>query len=171
MPILDEVRVFYQGAEVARHARCFERRQLICQDEHLLEAKTLRRRQTKTAMEEDFDRLGEAAQTFHLKLLSRPVKPQVHLRRLIKLAQLYGREEVLAAIEQANQYETYDAQYVEAILHQQRRQRELPSPTEVLPVRSEWLDETDYEPPDPAYYDQLLEDDNDTPDESTTEEA
>jgi hypothetical protein len=158
------VQVFHQGAEVACHTRCFERQQLICQDAHLLEAKTLRRRQAKTAVEEEFDRLGDAAQTFHLNLLSRPLKPQVHLRRLIKLAQLYGREDVLAAIEQANQYETYDAQYVEAILHQQRRQRELPSPTEVLPARSEWLDETDYEPPDPAHYDQLLEDDNDAPD-------
>jgi transposase len=155
-----QVRVFHQGAEVACHARCFQRQQLICQDEHLLEAKTLRRRQSKTAVEEEFDRLGEAARTFHLRLLSRPLKPQVHLRRLIKLAHLYGREDVLAAIEQANQYETYDAQYVEAILYQQRRQRELPSPTEVLPARSEWLDETDYEPPDPAHYDRLFEDDD-----------
>jgi len=152
-----QVRVFYQGQEMACHARCFERRQLICQDEHLLEAKTLQRRQTKNAVEEEFDRLGEAAQTFHLKLLSRPVKPLVHLRRLLKLARLYGPEEVLAAIEQANQYETYDAEYVEAIVHQQRRQRELPSPTEVLPVRSQWLEETDYTPPDPARYDRLLE--------------
>ena len=38
-------------------------------------------------------------------------------------------------MEQALQYETYDADYVEAIVHQQRRQRELPSPTEVLPQR------------------------------------
>ena len=159
------VRVFYQGAEVARHARSFERRQLIRQDEHLLEAKALRRRQTKTALEEEFDRLGDAAQTFHLQLLSRPFKAHVHLRRLIKLVRLYGRKDVLAAIAQANQYETYDAQYVEAILHQQRRQQALPSPTEVLPVRREWLDETDYEPPDPAIYDQLWADDSDTFDE------
>lgn len=165
------VRVFHQGVEVARHARCFERRQRICLDEHLLEAKKLRRRQAKTAVEADFDHLGEAAQTFHLKLLSRPAKPQVHLRRLLKLVRLYGREDVLAAIEQANHYETYDAQYVEAILHQRRRQRELPSPTEVLPVRSEWLEETDYEAPDPAYYDQLYEDDHEAPDGGTTKEG
>jgi hypothetical protein len=155
------IRVFHQGAEVACHPRCFERQQLICQEAHLLEAKTLRRRQAKTAVEEEFDRLGDAARIFHLNLLSRPLKPQVHLRRLIKLAQLYGREDVLVAIEQANQYETYDAQYVEAILHQQRRQRELPSPTEIRPIRSEWLDETDYETPDPAHYDQFFEDHND----------
>ena len=154
------VRVLYQGEQVACHARCFKRRQLICLDEHLLEAKTSRRRQTKNSVEEAFDNLGEAAKTFHLKLLSRPVKPLVHLRRLLKLAQLYGREEVLTAIEQANQYETYDADYVEALVHQQRRQRELPSPTEVLPVRPEWIDETDYDSPDPAWYDRLFEDDD-----------
>jgi hypothetical protein len=165
-----QVRVLYQGGEVACHVRCFERRQLICQDEHLLEAKTLRRRRTKNAVEEEFDLLGETARAFHLKLLMRPVKPLVHLRRLLKLAQLYGREDVLAAIEQANQYETYDAEYVEAIVHQQRRQRELPSPTEVLPVQNQWLEETDYDPPDPACYDRLLEED-DSPDGLSAEEA
>jgi hypothetical protein len=166
-----QVRVLYQGQEVACHSRCFERRQLICQDEHLLETKTLRRRQTKNAVEEEFDRLGEAAQTFHLKLLSRPVKPLVHLRRLLKLARLYGPEDVLAAIEQANQYETYDADYVEAIVHQQRRQRELPSPTEVLPVQRHWLEETDYDSPDPACYDRLLEKDDNSPDDLKDEKA
>jgi hypothetical protein len=154
-----QVRVHHQGGEVACHARCFERGQLIRQDEHLLQARTMRRRQTKNAVEEAFFALGPAAQTFHLKLLSRPVKPLVHLRRLLKLVHLYGRGEVLAAIEQALQYETYDADYVEAIVHQQRRRRELPSPTEVLPQRAEWIEETDYEPPDPASYDRLLEND------------
>jgi len=165
------VRVLYQGQEVASHPRCFERRQLIVQDEHLLEAKTLRRRQTKNAVEEEFDRLGEAAQTFHLKLLSQPVKPLVHLRRLLKLARLYGSEDVLAAIKHANEYETYDAEYVEAIVHQQRRQRELPSPTEVRPVRRQWLEETDYDAPDPASYDRLLEKDDDSPGDSNPQEA
>jgi transposase len=166
-----QVRVLYQGQEVACHTRCFERRQLIRLDEHLLETKTLRRRQTKNAVEEEFDRLGEAAQTFRLKLLSRPVKPLVHLRRLLKLARLYGPEDVLAAIEQANEYETYDADYVEAIVHQQRRQRELPSPTEVLPVQRHWLEETDYDSPDPACYDRLLEKGDDSPDDLKNEKA
>ena len=79
---------------------------------------------------------------------------------MLKLAQLYGRGDVLAAIEQALLLETYDAGYVEAILHQQRRQRELPSPTEVLPRRAEWIEETDYEAADPASYDRLLEKDD-----------
>lgn len=118
------------------------------------------RRQTKNHVEEAFAGLGPAAQTFHLKLLTRPVKPLVHLRRLLKLVHLYGRQEVLAAVEQALQYETYDAGYVETIMHQLRRQRELPSPTKVLPQRPEWIEEIDYEPPDPASYDHLSEKDD-----------
>ena len=48
---------------------------------------------------------------------------------------------------------------------------ELPSPTEVLPVQSQWLDETDYTSPDPACYDRLLEKDDDSPDDLNAEEA
>ena len=118
----------------------------------------MKRRQRKNSVEEAFAALGEAAQSFHWKLLGQPVKPLTHLRRLLKLVALYGRDEVLPAIEQAIEYETYDASYVEAILHQRRRQRELPSPTEVLPRCPEWIEETDYEPTDPASYDRLLED-------------
>jgi hypothetical protein len=81
----------------------------------------------------------------------------VHLRRILKLVNLYGPSEVLAAIEHAIRYETYDAGYVEAILHQRRRQRDLPSPTEVRPRCPEWLTDTDYEVPDPASYDRLFD--------------
>jgi hypothetical protein len=55
----------------------------------------------------------------------------------------------------ANQYQTYDAAYVETILLQERRRRELPSPTQVRPQRAELIEETDLEEPDPAIYDRL----------------
>jgi hypothetical protein len=86
------------------------------------------------------------------------VKTTVHLRRLLQLARLYGRADVLAAIAQANQYQTFDAAYVESLLMQARRRRELPSPTEVRPKRAELLEETDLDEPDPADYDRLYDD-------------
>lgn len=39
-----ELRVVYQGREVARHLRSYDRGQLICQTAHRLEALKLRRR-------------------------------------------------------------------------------------------------------------------------------
>ena len=85
-------------------------------------------------VEDTFDALGEVARLFHLELRRRPVRTCVHLRRLLHLVHLYGRQEVVAALAKAHEYQTYDAAYVETILLQERRRRELPSPTQVRPA-------------------------------------
>ena len=153
-----QVRILYQGREIACHARCYERGQLILDTAHHLQALKMRTRIRAHQLEDSFDALGEEAQKFHLQLRRRPVKTAVHLRRLLKLVRLYGRREVVAAIARANEYQTYDAAYVETILLQERRRRELPSPTEVRPERKELIEEIDLDEPDPAVYDRLCDD-------------
>lgn len=150
-----QVRIFYQGAEVACHARCYQRGQLVCQTEHQLAALKMRSRARANQVEEAFDALGPQARTFHLELRKRPLKTTVHLRRLLNLVRLYGRRDVLAAIEQAIAYQTYDAAYVETLLLQERRRRELPSPTPLLPRRRDLMEEIDLEEPDPGAYDRF----------------
>jgi hypothetical protein len=79
----------------------------------------------------------------------------------------------LASIARALEYQTYDAAYVETILLQERRRRELPSPTPLRPKRQELIDEIDVAPSDPATYDRLfgLSDVDENPkDESLTDE-
>jgi transposase len=149
------VRVIYQGTERACHPRCYERRQLIVQVDHRLEALKQQRRTRATQVEETFDALGPRAREFHLELCKRPVKTTVHLRRLLNLVRLYGREDLLAAIDQAIEYGTYDAAYVETLLLQERRRRELPSPTPLRPKRQDLIDDIDLEEPDPGFYDRL----------------
>ena len=89
-----------------------------------------------------------------------------HLRRLLKLARLYGPAEVVAALARAAQLGTYDAAYVENLLLAERRRRQLPSPTLPTPQRRELIDEIQLDPADPAVYDRLFqlpsEDDHDT---------
>lgn len=156
-----QVRVVYQGREVARHARCYDRGQLILQEEHQLQALKMRRRVRREKIEETFDALGEKPRKFHLALRRRPVRTTDHLRRLLELMRLYGRQDVLAAIAQAHEYQTYDAAYVETILLQERRRRELPSPTQPRPQRQELVDEIDLEEPDPGAYDRFCDDRDD----------
>ena len=157
----DEVRILDQGQVVARHERCYEKGQLRVHPDHRLAALKLRRRGQADQREEEFDALGPAAREFHLKLLTMPVKPTVHLRRLLALVRLYGRKEVLAAISQALQYQTYDAAYVEALVLQRRRRRELPSPTPLQPKRRELIEDIHLEEPDPAHYDRFCGDSKD----------
>jgi hypothetical protein len=149
------VRVIHRGREVACHVRCYDRGQVIRDPKHCLEALQQRRRIRAHQVEQSFDALGKEAQAFHLALRRQPVKTHVHLRRLLHLVRLYGRQEVVAAIVRANAYQTHDAAYVETILLQERRRRELPSPTQVRPRREELVDEIDLEEPDPGAYDRF----------------
>ena len=150
-----EVRIVHQGQVVARHARCYQRRQLIVLPDHRLAALALSRRSRSSALEQAFDALGPEARQFHLHLRKQPVKTGVHLRRLLNLARLYGRAELLGAISRALELATYDAAYVENLLLAERRRRQLPTPTLPTPKRRELIDEIDLEPTDPSVYDRF----------------
>jgi hypothetical protein len=151
----DEIRLLHKGQVVAQHVRCYERRQLIVSPDHRLAALALRKRSRGTAVENEFDALGPAARQFHLHLKSQPVKTGVHLRRLLGLAQLYGRAELLSAVSRALELAAYDAAYVENLLLAERRRRQLPTPTLPAPRRRELIDEIDLEPADPAIYERF----------------
>ncbi len=159
----DELRLLHEGQVVAQHVRCYERGQLIVLPDHRLAALALRQRSRSTALEQEFDALGPEARQFHLHLNSQPVKTGVHLRRLLGLAQLYGRGRGAGRHRRALELATYDAAYVENLLLAERRRRQLPTPTLPTPKRRELIDEIELEPADPALYDRFC---NDTEEDS-----
>lgn len=160
-----ELLVLHEGQVIARHVRCYDRGQRVILPDHRLAALERRQRSGPSSLEQEFDALGAVARQFHLELKSRPVKTSVHLRRLLKLAQLYGPQEVVAALARASQLGTYDAAYVENLLLAERRRQQLPTPTLPTPQRRELIDEVQLDPSDPALYDRLFqlpsEDDHD----------
>jgi hypothetical protein len=151
----DELRLLHEGQVVAQHVRSYQRGQLLVLPEHRLAALSLRQRPRQQALTQEFDAWGPEAREFHLRLNSRPVKTGIHVRRLLNLAQLYGRTEVLAAISHALALATYDAACVENLLLAQRRRRQLPTPTLPTPKRRELIDDIELEPADPALYDRF----------------
>jgi transposase len=151
----NELRLLHEGQVVAQHVRSYERGQWLVLPEHRLAALSLRQRPHQQALEQEFDSWGPQARAFHLGLDSRPVKTGVHVRRLLGLAKLYGRTEVLAAIGRALELATYDAASVENLLLAQRRRRQLPTPTLPTPQRRELIDDIELEPADPALYDRF----------------
>ena len=154
-----QVRILYQGETVACHPRCYGRRMLVADPAHQAEAVRMRSRRTASQLEESFLALGDEAHQFHLQLCKQPVRPSVHIKRIMELVRLYGRESVLSAIRVAIGYETCDAAYVETILHQQRRKQSLPSPTAVQPRRKELID-LELDIPDPSKYDRFTKDED-----------
>ena len=158
----DELRLLHEGQVVAQHVRSYERGQLLVLAEHRLAALTLRQRPSQQTLTAEFDAWGPEAHAFHLGLNSRPLKTNVHVRRLLNLAQLYGRTEVLAAIGRAVELATYDAAGVENLLLAERRRRQLPTPTLPTPKRRELIDDIELEPADPAFYDRFCHTEEDS---------
>ena len=160
----DQLRLLHEGQVAAQHVRSYERGQLLVLPEHRLAALSLRQRPRQLALEQEFDAWGPEAREFHLQLNIRPIKTSVHVRRLLNLAQLYGRADVLAAIRRALALATYDAAYVENLLLAERRRRQLPTPTLPTPKRRELIDDIELEPADPARYDRFYHDTPNTED-------
>ncbi len=153
-----KLQLLHEGHVVAQHVRSYERGQLLVLPDHQLAARALRQRPRPQALEQEFDAWGPEARAFRLQLNSRPVKTGVHVRRLLGLAKVYGRTEVLAAIARALALATYDAAYVENLLLAERRRRQLPTPTLPTPQRRELIDAIELEPADPALYDRFCQD-------------
>jgi transposase len=159
----DELRLLHEGQVVAQHVRSYQRGQLLVLPEHHLAALSCRQRPQQRALMQEFDAWGPEARTFHLELNRRPVRTSVHLRRLLKLAKLYGRGQVLAAIRQALDLATYDAASVENLLLAQRRRQQLPTPTLPKPQRRELIDDIELDHADPALYDRFCSDTKENP--------
>jgi len=151
-----EVVVLFEGREVGRHERSYDRGVVVVRPEHELAKAAHRRRDRKTAVETTFAALGEVAAEFALRMLDLPVKPTVQMRRILGLAGLYGRPDVVAAMSHALSLGSCDAAWVEQILLAERRRRQLPEPLPVSPRRRELLEEADLEEPDPGDYDRIF---------------
>jgi hypothetical protein len=165
------VQIFCQEQEVAQHRRSYGRNVTITQPEHELQARLQGQRQRASQIGSALDGLGPAACQFHLCLQRQPIKTSRHVRRVLCLARVYGRDDVIQAIEKALEYETYDAAYVETLLLQERRRRELPSPMPVCPQRRELIEDIDLEEPDPAWYERLCDEPVEESSEESSEES
>ena len=150
-----EVRILHQGQIVARHSRCYERRQLIVLPEHRTAVLKLSRRSRSSGLEQAFDALGPEARQFHLCLRRQPVKTGVHLRRLLGLAQLYtARPRWSLPLPGPWSWRPMMPPTSRSFCWRKHPRRQLPTPT--LPTqRSELIDEIDLEPTDPAVYDRF----------------
>ena len=166
----DHVRLLHEGQVVAQHVRSYERGQLLVLPEHHLAALSHRQRPQQQTIEQEFDSWGPEAREFHLQLNRRPIKTSVHLRRLLNLAQVYGRTEVMTALCQALELAVFDAAYVENLLLAERRRRQLPSPILPTPKRRELIDDIELEPADPGFYERFCHPTEECTDGSTGQE-
>jgi transposase len=157
------VSVYDKEQLIARHSRAQGKNQLV-QDPH--HSKGLLRLKPNAIFIKNRDALlvlGDIARGYFEAMTHTELNISHHVKKIIALVDLYGKTEVLQAIEHALRYSAFGHEYLANIILANRRRRSAPHPlgppsSKINPelIRSTWVEETD-----PIIYDHLLNGDND----------
>jgi transposase len=152
-----EVRVLFEGQEIARHLRCWERRRHVEDPAHV--ARLLERRPGAQGSKRK-DRVAQLSPESRLYLQEvarRRINLDNEVRRLLRLVDQYGETEVAQGMAQALAHRTFGARYVRTLIDQARFARGLPEPPEPIVTGNHAADSVVVEPHDLEEYDALYQ--------------
>jgi transposase len=153
----DRVCIYERDQLVARHKRSMDRHQDIEDPEH---AKVLVA-QRKTAREQrllvQFLALSPRAQAYLQGLELKRINAREHMRKIVALAQIHGKEAVCRALDDGLELQAFSSEYIANILAARRRIG--PEPAALQLTRRMDLLDLEMPEPDLSIYDRNLGDD------------
>lgn len=126
------IRIVDGSVEVARHARCWDRRQVVEDPAHLAALAREKRHAHELRGRDRLRHLLEHADAFFEGLALRGEPMVAHTSRLLKLVDRYGASEVDSALDEALSRGALSAASVAHILDQNARARQEPPPLDVV---------------------------------------
>lgn len=169
------VRVFCDGQEIARHARCWDRRRAIEDPAHI--EKMLEKRQGASGPKrrDYLASLAPECRAYLQEVARRRIQLDNEIRKLLRLVERYGETDVVDGIRRALVQRSFGAHYVRACIDQARFARGLGEPPEPVITGNKNADDIVVEPHDLETYDALFEDTKEQqackPQEPSTPEA
>ncbi|GJM17635.1 MAG: hypothetical protein DHS20C13_29620 [Thermodesulfobacteriota bacterium] len=150
------VKIFDGITEIAMHIRSFEKGKLFILPEHQELLFKLRKVSQIKQREAELDSLCPEAKSFRLELVKKQAKPSIHIQKILKLTNIYGNTEVAQAINKSFEFHVFDSAYIENLILQYRRKKDIPSPIPLSPIRKELIEEVTIDPPNLSEYDDLF---------------
>jgi transposase/transcriptional regulator with XRE-family HTH domain len=142
----------YDGNElIARHARSMDRHRQIEDPDHERQLLAQRKNAREQRLMVNFLALSPRAQTYLEGLEAKRVNARVHLRKILALAELYGRDAVTRALDDGLELHAFSAEYIANILAARRRIG--PEPAALQLTRRADLLELEIPEPDLSIYD------------------
>jgi transposase len=154
----DRVCIYERDQLLARHLRSMDRHQHIEDPDHekqLLAQRTSAREQRLVV---NFLALSPRAQAYREGLEAKRVNARVHLRKILALAELHGKEAVARALDDGQELQAFSAEYIANILSARRRIG--PEPAALQLTRRADLLELELPEPDLSIYDRTQGDDD-----------
>lgn len=143
--------IYHQDKLIATHPRCYDRHQDIEDPDHPKELLAQRRKASEQKLLMRFLAISSKAQEFYRELETRRFNPSHHVRKIIALSEIYDRENVARALEDALIFKACSSEYVTNLL--QQRARQIPEPGALHLTRRQDLLEIEMPAPDLKIYD------------------
>jgi transposase len=120
----DRICIYYQGELIAAHVRSYDRNQQIVDQDHQteLDLEFNRGKQADTLVK--FQELDEAAPAFLAQLRNTRFGFLHHVRKILALVEIHGRQAVVEAMHLAIQAEAYSAESILNLIDRRARQAE-----------------------------------------------
>ena len=115
-----EIRIFEKDRLVASHRRCFGKYQVIEDPAHFEGLLKLKKKAGAIRLRKELFDLGKDAQAYLEGIVAAELNPDHHLKKIMELVKLYGREQVCAAITFALRYKAFGSEYLKNIILQER---------------------------------------------------
>jgi transposase len=142
----------YAGEQlVARHVRSMQRHHDIELPEHARQLELQRRSAREQRLLVQFMALSPRAQAYREGLEARRVNARVHLRQILALAEMHGREAVARALDDGLELQAFSAEYIAHMLAARRRAAAEPAALQL--TRSADLLDLEIPEPDLSIYD------------------
>ena len=117
----DRVCLYAQGELVARHERSMQRNKDFEHPEHAQQLVAQRHSAREQRLLVQFLALSPRAQAYRQGLQAKRVNARVHLRQIVALAEMHGREAVARALDDGLELQAFSAEYIALILAARQR--------------------------------------------------
>jgi len=159
----DRLCIYHNTQLIAQHPRSYDRNQDFEHPDHPRALLAQRRAAKEQRLLMRFLTLSPKAEAYYQQLRQRRMNPRHHIRSIVALSEIYSREKIARAIEDAFTFQAFSCEYIANILEQ--RERIMPEPGALHLIRRQDLLELDMPEPDLSIYETDNHEGEDTDDE------
>jgi transposase len=109
----DKVIIYYKGGSVAIHNRSYGRKVEVVDPDHQQDIRRLRQKANKQNLIRDFLSISPNAEKFMEGLKVRELNVELHMRKILALISIYGKDAVAEAIDDMIEFNVYRSEYIE----------------------------------------------------------
>jgi len=147
----DRLVLYHQDQPVAEHVRSYDRHRDFEHPDHAQPLLAQRHKAREQLLLTRFLSLCPQAPAYYEQLQQRRLNARHHVQKILALAEIYGPDKVIRALQDAHEFQAYSCEYIANLLEQ--RLRPLPEPGALHLTRASDLLELELPPPDLSVYD------------------